>query len=860
MGTTPRSKRRELRLRLERTNVVAITSDTSTLGAAGKAPASARGEAPLPRRGRSRTARYPREARIRVVEGEIINSPIAESISAGTPALSGSGGVAGAGDVTSNASSIIMVESEPESTGGEAIPSTSVESGNSSFDQVPRKGKKRGRKPKGFNCPDSHALSKMSSKRMDFEGDELDRVDFFKITKRPGHGLKRRKGLVECQLDDRLSSHQKDAIEEVTALFPQMSPKSIMAETLRVLETAGEAERRTQSMKGDLRRQIKVGVNVAKIAVQKLVADIAKGTGPSDEIRVNNLALEKEVIKLRREVDTLRRERTTMRKQINALQNTVQEMKDEDRDRRPILSPGEETRDEGCSPIRTRGRDRSERHAKSRDTDLDAVAESLPPAYRPPIGGVRKRLEDRPTRLTNVNEEGQIVIRTREAGRTSLKRGDTYAERTRYGGAGDIGRGDGLGGNRDRESPPPPMEYPVDGEAWTEAKSKRARKRMRRKEKAGAASDANAHVGTREKKGPGRVVVPPPPGGDIKAGVRRAGTIKGAASVSARDGASKGPTPANVAIRPRARQTGNTGRRLPTARDNVFRAPRTAAVLIRCEENKDRPGNVSYAEVMKLARSKISLEDLSISNTRIRRAQAGGLLIEIPGGEEAGTKAEALVGRLKEVLSESQFREEVQIVRPMRRAEIRLVDIDQSVSAEEVAEAVANNGQAHTADIRVGPLRPGRGGLNSVWVQCPLACANKLLSAGRMRVGWTMAGVVPLAKRRLQCFRCFAVGHTRANCMSQVDRSTWCFQCGSGDGHRAAGCRKPPKCPVCAGRGLPSGHRAGASECVPYNGPGPKLRENTSVTPAEVQVDGADRGAPTPGEGTREETMETCDG
>ncbi|XP_018377655.1 PREDICTED: uncharacterized protein LOC108770518 [Trachymyrmex cornetzi] len=156
----------------------------------------------------------------------------------------------------------------------------------------------------------------------------------------------------------------KDAIEEVTALFPQMSPKSVMAETLRVLETAGEAERRTQSMKGDLRRQIKVGVNVAKIAVQRLVSEIVKGTRPSDEVRTNNLALEKEVIKLRREVDTLRRERTAMRKQINTLQNTVQEMKDiereRDRGRRFVPSSEEETRDEG-SPIRTRGRDRGER-------------------------------------------------------------------------------------------------------------------------------------------------------------------------------------------------------------------------------------------------------------------------------------------------------------------------------------------------------------------------------------------------------------------------------------------------------------------------------------------------------------------
>ncbi|KYN21285.1 hypothetical protein ALC57_06384 [Trachymyrmex cornetzi] len=199
---------------------------------------------------------------------------------------------------------------------------------------------------------------------MDFEDDELDRVDFFKISKKAGHGgLKKRKGLVECPLDDRLSSRQKDAIEEVTVLFPQMSPKSIMAETLRVLETAGEAERRTQSMKGDLRRQIKVGVNVAKVAVQRLVSEITKGAGPADEVRANNLALEKEIIKLRREMDALRRERTSLRDQLTDTSEVTREL-------------GEDV---------------------------------LPPAYRPALRRSRRRLEDWPSLSTRVNENGRIV-------------------------------------------------------------------------------------------------------------------------------------------------------------------------------------------------------------------------------------------------------------------------------------------------------------------------------------------------------------------------------------------------------------------------------------------------------------------
>ncbi|KYN22611.1 hypothetical protein ALC57_04985, partial [Trachymyrmex cornetzi] len=182
-------------------------------------------------------------------------------------------------------------------------------------------------------------------------------------------------------------------------------------------------------------------------------------------------------------------------------------------------------------------------------------------------------------------------------------------------------------------------------------------------------------------------------------------------------------------------------------------------------------------------------------------------------------------------------------------------------TAEEVAEAVATNGQALKADIRVGPPRLGRGGLYAVWVQCPLSCANKILGEGRLRVGWTLAGVVPLAKRRLQCFRCLAVGHTRASCLSLTYRSNWCFQCGGDDGHKANICRRPPKCPVCASRGMPSGHRAGSAECVPFNGRGRMSDQEEARSDATVELNtGADRGAPAPAEGTREDVMETCDG
>lgn len=159
--------------------------------------------------------------------------------------------------------------------------------------------------------------------------------------------------------------------------------------------------------------------------------------------------------------------------------------------------------------------------------------------------------------------------------------------------------------------------------------------------------------------------------------------------------------------------------RRSTTRDPRFRAQRTAAVLVKCIETEGKPPP-TYAEIMRLAREKIALEDLEITNTRIRRAQAGGLLIEIPGGEEARAKADALVGRLRTVIAESAHSKEMNVVQPIRRAEVRLTDVDQSVTMEEVVAAIAKYGKISGLDVRVGLFRPGRGGLNTIWVQCPL--------------------------------------------------------------------------------------------------------------------------------------------
>ena len=97
----------------------------------------------------------------------------------------------------------------------------------------------------------------------------------------------------------------------------------------------------------------------------------------------------------------------------------------------------------------------------------------------------------------------------------------------------------------------------------------------------------------------------------------------------------------------------------------------------------------------------------------------------------------------------------------IRNTEFRLLNLDESVTAEEIKEIVAARGKMQLSDIRVGPLRPARDGLNTAWLQCPVTCAELLQRDGSLRVGWSRVRMIPLVRKRLQCYKYFAVGHTR---------------------------------------------------------------------------------------------------
>jgi hypothetical protein len=116
----------------------------------------------------------------------------------------------------------------------------------------------------------------------------------------------------------------------------------------------------------------------------------------------------------------------------------------------------------------------------------------------------------------------------------------------------------------------------------------------------------------------------------------------------------------------------------------------------------------------------------------------------------------------------------------------------------------------------VGVLRFAARGLGSVWIQCLLAAARKIImDGGRPTVRWARAKVHPLLARGIQCYRCPDTGHVRRDCKSEIGRSDRCYRCGA-QRHRSRDCLAwAPRCTVCEDAGLPAAHWMGSQACNP---------------------------------------------
>lgn len=73
--------------------------------------------------------------------------------------------------------------------------------------------------------------------------------------------------------------------------------------------------------------------------------------------------------------------------------------------------------------------------------------------------------------------------------------------------------------------------------------------------------------------------------------------------------------------------------------------------------------------------------------------------------------------------------------RPIKTAEIRVKNLECSITKQEVCEAVAAKAECHVQEIQIGSFQHTMRGQNSLWMRIPLVVARKITRDGYINVG-----------------------------------------------------------------------------------------------------------------------------
>ncbi|PZC81836.1 hypothetical protein B5X24_HaOG211849 [Helicoverpa armigera] len=172
-------------------------------------------------------------------------------------------------------------------------------------------------------------------------------------------------------------------------------------------------------------------------------------------------------------------------------------------------------------------------------------------------------------------------------------------------------------------------------------------------------------------------------------------------------------------------------------------APKTAAVVLTQQPDTVKRV-VSYRDVLAKAKEVVSLAELSITEgLRLRVTATGARMVEVPGAV-SGPAADALAERLRATINADGSR----VSRPYKWADLRILGLDDSVTAEMVA-AVARTGGCSADEVKAGTIRPDFRGMRTITVRCPVAAAKTIVDGRRLLVGWVSTQVKLLDPRPL---------------------------------------------------------------------------------------------------------------
>lgn len=258
------------------------------------------------------------------------------------------------------------------------------------------------------------------------------------------------------------------------------------------------------------------------------------------------------------------------------------------------------------------------------------------------------------------------------------------------------------------------------------------------------------------------------------------------------------------------------------AKPKLPAVPRSAAVVITLQPGAVEQG-IDYRTALLKVRETMGPTELGIDDLSLRHTATGSRLIEIPGAQ-ASERADELAQKLQGALAGVAV-----VARPSKKADVKLVGLDETVSKEEILAIVQSKVACDASQMKVGEIHFNWRGEGVSYLSLPVAAAVTLVEMGKVLIGWSVVHVYPLEARPLRCYKCMELGHTRPLCPSETNRGLLCYRCGE-PGHRVVDCRvETARCVLCAEAGRPSGHVMGGKYCKPPPVRGGRLRVALTV-------------------------------
>lgn len=222
----------------------------------------------------------------------------------------------------------------------------------------------------------------------------------------------------------------------------------------------------------------------------------------------------------------------------------------------------------------------------------------------------------------------------------------------------------------------------------------------------------------------------------------------------------------------------------------------TSAMIIKVGENK------SFSEVVKEMKRDIAPEKLGIEIRSIKSTQTGDVHIKF-SEKQAGAKKTLTdtIGKMTSVKTVSTLE---------KWKGILIQDIEEDVEKSEIQDTIAKLHGTALEDIRLLEFRHSKWGTKMITAYLPPRTADSLLSAGRIKLGWSLCKIREKFDPH-QCNKCRRFGHLARECTATESLPRICLRCGSKD-HTARGCTAAEYCFVCN----ETGHRANSLRCDAY--------------------------------------------